>query len=158
MRLRWFVYMKYMQCIWSHDCELFLMSCICYTSVSHKQWEILFLKLHTAYVTCMSEFYITLNLIVLTRVHNLRHMLSTCCYVKTSDNLTYVVHISTENEPRRHRVLRIWCTCMTHAEQNMFMWYLLLMWLYLQNVSVVYVSHVLIYVSFLLWNAYYMTW
>ena len=80
---------------------------------------------------------------ILTRVHNLRHMLSTCCYVKTSDNLTYVMHILTKNESEKHRILCIQCICMTHEKQNMFMQYLLMMWLYFQNVSVAYVSHVL---------------
>ena len=44
---------------------------------------------------------------ILTKIHNLKHMLNTCCYAKTSDNLTYIVHILTENEFKRYKILCI---------------------------------------------------
>jgi len=45
--------------------------------------------------TCSShEFYC-----ILTKVHELGHMLGTCCYAKTSGSTAYAVHMSTDNNP-----------------------------------------------------------
>lgn len=95
------VYAKHMQRIGSHDRESPppppLMPCICYTPVPHKQPGILFLKY--TYCICYTYARVLHNMkfhCILTRVHNLGHMLSTCCYAKTFVSLAYV---SIENEP-----------------------------------------------------------